>query len=220
MRTRRSKARYLKVIAVLTIIVLVFVFGTVYFKKNVVPVVMNSSINRVRAIGTNALNSSVTEAIKHSITYDDLFEVLNDSNGRVMMIKANSPNINRIAIEVKNTAQKLLDELGVQEIKIAFGTFTGIALLTGFGPEVTIKAVPIGSASCDFVSKFVTAGINQTVHQIYIEVFADIAIITPIDEPMVSVKTEILVCENLIVGEIPEIFATLNPNDSFFDLVP
>lgn len=207
-------------IAVLTIFVLIFVLGTVYFKKNVVPVVMNSSINRVRAIGTNALNSSVTDSIKDTVTYDDLFEVLNDSNGRIMMIKANSPNINRIAIQVKNNAQKLLDGLGVQEIKIAFGTFTGIALLTGFGPEVTIKAVPIGSASCDFVSKFVTAGINQTVHQIYIEVFADIAIITPIDEPMVSVKTEILICENLIVGEIPEIFATLNPNDSFFDLVP
>ncbi|MDD4840006.1 MAG: sporulation protein YunB [Clostridia bacterium] len=220
MKSRLAKSRFIRITVSLLILVILFILCSTYFHNNVVPVVMESSTNRVRAIGTNALNSAATSVLTDGVDYDDLFKVVTDSNGQVTMIQANSPSINKIAREVANLAQGYLDSLGIQEIGIAFGTFTGVALLTGFGPEITIKIVPIGSANCDFVSEFVSAGINQTVHKIYIDVYADIAIITPIDEPTVTVKVEILVCENLIVGKVPDTYLTLNGGSSIYDLVP
>lgn len=191
-----------------------------YFRKNVVPTVMESSVAQVRAIGTNAVNLAATTVIKGGISYDDLFTVIKDNEDNVQMIQTNSPRINTIAREIANLAQANLDELGVQTVDIAFGTFTGIALLTGFGPDVSINIVPIGTANCDFVSSFLSAGINQTVHKIYIDVYADINIITPIDDIMVSVKAEVLVCENLIVGKIPETFLSVGNNQGILDLQP
>ena len=68
----------------------------------------------------------------------------------------------------------------MQNLDIALGTFTGLALLTGFGPDVSIKIMPIGTANCDFVSTFISAGINQTIHRIYLYTVCKVNIVTPI----------------------------------------
>lgn len=88
----------------------------------------------------------------------------------------------------------------------------------GFGPDVTIKITPIGMANYDFVSFFQSAGINQTLHKIYIDVYADVSIVTPIDQPTIQVKAEVLVCENLIVGKIPQTYLNLYDSSSLLNL--
>ena len=153
--------------------------------------------------------------------YDDLFSVVKNEDGDIEMVQANSPEINMIAREIANLAQANLDELGLKEISIPIGTFTGLALLMGLGPDVTISVMPIGSALCDFVSYFTSAGINQTLHKIYIDVHATINIVTPIDEPTITVKAEVLVAENLIVGNVPQFyFGGTVQNGGFLDLAP
>ena len=214
------RPKFLRVIIAILIFIAIFIFCTVYFRKNRVPTVMDSSIAQVRAITTNAINLAATTVINGGLTYDELFEVKKDNNGKITMIQANSPRINTIAREIANLAQANLDALGTQEISISVGTFTGLALLTGFGPDVTIKIVPIGTANCDFVSYFQSAGINQTLHKIYIDVYADVNIITPIDEPTVQVKAEILVCENVIVGEVPEFYLNMSDISGMLNLNP
>jgi sporulation protein YunB len=216
----KTKPKVLKAIIVVVIIVAIFIFCTVYFRSNVVPIVIEGSVAKVRAITTNAVNLAATTVLKGGISYDDLFNVIYDSDNKISMIQANSPSINSIAREIANLAQANLDQLGTQEVSIALGTFTGLALLTGFGPEIIIKILPIGTANCDFVSQFISAGINQTLHKIYIDVYADVEIITPFDEPLIRVKAEVLVCENVIVGEIPEIYLNSSGNGSLFELNP
>lgn len=218
--SKDMRPKFLRVIIAILIFIAIFIFCTVYFRKNIVPTVMDSSIAQVRAITTNAINLAATTVINGGLTYDELFEVIKDNNGKITMIQANSPRINTIAREIANLAQANLDSLGTQEISISVGTFTGLALLTGFGPDVTIKIVPIGTANCDFVSYFQSAGINQTLHKIYIDVYADVNIITPIDEPTVQVKAEILVCENVIVGEIPEFYLNMSDISGMLNLNP
>ena len=218
--SKDMRPKFLRVVIAILVFIAVFIFCTIYFRKNVVPTVMGSSIAQVRAIATNAVNLAATSVINGGITYDELFEVKYDKDGKISMIQANSPRINSIAREIANLAQANLDALGTQEISIAVGTFTGLALLTGFGPDVTINIVPIGTANCDFVSYFQSAGINQTSHKIYIDVYADVNIITPIDEPTVQVKAEILVCENVIVGEIPNVYLSMNDISDMLNLNP
>ncbi len=210
----------IRVTTAILIFVGIFVVCATYFRNSVVPVVIESSEAQVRAIGTNAVNLAATSVLSENITYDDLFTVVKNKNGDVEMIQANSPRINAIARQIANLAQANLDDLGVQTLDIAFGTFTGLALLTGFGPDVSIKIVPIGTANCDFVSSFVSAGINQTIHRIYIDVYADINVITPIADPTISVKAEVLVCENLIVGKIPDTYLNVGNIADLFDLNP
>ncbi len=205
----------------LTLFVAAFIFCTVYFRSNIVPTVMGSAVAEVRAMCTETINSAVTAVVGGGVEYDDLFSVVRDDAGNIEMVQANSPEINMVAREIAGLAQANLDALDLKEISIPIGTFTGLALLTGLGPDVTISVMPIGSALCDFVSYFIAAGINQTLHKIYIDVHAEINIITPLDEPTITVKAEVLVAENLIVGEVPEFyFGGSMLNGGYLDLTP
>ena len=205
----------------LTLFVAAFIFCTVYFRSNIVPTVMGSAVAEVRAMCTETINSAVTAVVGGGVEYDDLFSVVRDDAGNIEMVQANSPEINMVAREIANLAQANLDALDLKEISIPIGTFTGLALLMGLGPDVTISVMPIGSALCDFVSYFTAAGINQTLHKIYIDVHAEISIITPLDEPTITVKAEVLVAENLIVGEVPEFyFGGSMLSGGYLDLAP
>ena len=205
----------------LTLFVAAFIFCTVYFRSNIVPTVMGSAVAEVRAMCTETINSAVTAVVGGGVEYDELFSVVRDDAGNIEMVQANSPEINMVAREIAGLAQANLDALDLKEISIPIGTFTGLALLTGLGPDVTISVMPIGSALCDFVSYFIAAGINQTLHKIYIDVHAEISIITPLDEPTITVKAEVLVAENLIVGEVPEFyFGGSVLNGGYLDLTP
>lgn len=218
---RDIKPRIFRIAVALTIFLAAFIFCTVYFRNNIVPTVMGSAVAEVRAICTNSVNLAVTTVVGGGLKYDDLFTVVKDSDGDVSMMQANSPEINLISREIANLAQANLDALGSQEISVPAGTFTGLALLMGMGPEVTISVIPIGSALCDFVSYFTSAGINQTLHKIYINVHAVISIVTPIDEPTITVTAEVLVAENLIVGDVPQFyFGNSVQNGGFMDLTP
>ena len=218
---RDIKPRIFRIAVALTIFLAAFIFCTVYFRNNIVPTVMGSAVAEVRAICTNSVNLAVTTVVGGGLKYDDLFTVVKDSDGDVSMVQANSPEINLISREIANLAQANLDALGSQEISVPAGTFTGLALLMGMGPEVTISVIPIGSALCDFVSYFTSAGINQTLHKIYINVYAVISIVTPIDEPTITVTAEVLVAENLIVGDVPQFyFGSSVQNGGFMDLTP
>ena len=218
---RRLKPGIFRIVVALTLFVAAFIFCTVYFRNNIVPTVMGSAIAEVRAMCTNSVNLAVTAVVGGGLEYDDLFRVVKNEEGDIEMVQANSPEINMIAREIANLAQANLDELGLKEISIPIGTFTGLALLMGLGPDVTISVMPIGSALCDFVSYFTSAGINQTLHKIYIDVHATINIVTPIDEPTITVKAEVLVAENLIVGNVPQFyFGGTVQNGGFLDLAP
>ncbi|MGI6228216.1 MAG: sporulation protein YunB, partial [Christensenellales bacterium] len=89
------------------------------------------------------------------------------------------------------------------------GTFTGFSFLMGFGPDIEIKFTPIGSANCDFISEFASAGINQTLHKIYITVKAEIYSVSSIYDIQTTVISEVLICENLLIGEIPDTYLSL-----------
>ena len=218
---RRLKPGIFRIAVALTLFVAAFIFCTVYFRNNIVPTVMGSAIAEVRAMCTRSVNLAVTAVVGGGLEYDDLFSVVKNEDGDIEMVQANSPEINMIAREIANLAQANLDELGLKEISIPIGTFTGLALLMGLGPDVTISVMPIGSALCDFVSYFTSAGINQTLHKIYIDVHATINIVTPIDEPTITVKAEVLVAENLIVGNVPQFyFGGTVQNGGFLDLAP
>ena len=143
---KKVKPRVFRITVALVLFVAAFVFCTLYFRSNIVPTVMGSAVAKARAICTNSINLAVSTVVGGGLEYDDLFTVVQDDEGKIRMVQANSPEINLISREIANLAQANLDELGLQEVAIPVGTFTGLALLMGLGPEVEISIMPIDSA--------------------------------------------------------------------------
>ena len=58
----------------------------------------------------------------------------------------------------------------------------------------------------EFNNSIVTAGINQTKHQINLEVIVDIDILVPWGTESSQVMTEILIADTIVVGQVPDTY--------------
>ena len=66
--------------------------------------------------------------------------------------------------------------------------------------------MPIGSVITSFSSSFESAGINQTKHSLYIDANITISVILALTTKHVDFVTQVLICENIIVGKVPEFY--------------
>lgn len=90
-----------------------------------------------------------------------------------------------------------------------FGSFTGFKLLAGRGPGIKIRISTIGEVETDLRSEFTSQGINQTLHRVYLQVKCNINILTPFDNISREITNQVLLMENVIVGNIPNTYYNL-----------
>ena len=203
MKNRRIR---LKTKILIFIIIAAVIAVVVIFLNNAANVIISVSAAQMRAYNTVAVNDAVEEALPGGLEYGSIVTVEYDGDGNVTTISANSANINAVARRTAYLTQTNLSELSRGGIAIPLGAFTGIEAISGFGKAINIKIMPVASAECSFVSRFTQAGINQTLHSIYIEVVTDITIVFATRTERIFASAEVLVCESLIVGKIPDVY--------------
>ena len=80
------------------------------------------------------------------------------------------------------------------------------ALLAGRGPDVHIKVLSVGSPTAEFENRFTDAGINQTKHQILLNVDVNVQMLMPGYTRTITVSSTLSVAETVIVGSVPETY--------------
>ncbi len=186
----------------------------------VTPLLLNTSKSQVTVYANSAMNAAITEAMNQNITYDDLIHIVTDSTGKISMIQANSIQINSLSKLIGRVTMRTLNELVKSPITISLGAFTGIPIFSGLGPKIPINIYPYGDIGCVFESRFVSAGINQTQHKIYLNVSCIINVILPFNHLKVNTSSEVLICESVIIGEIPDTYLKSNTLNEMLNLVP
>jgi len=201
-------------------IILVVVLCFFVFSFMINPVVMDTVELRSKSLATRAMNSSIADVVMNSIIYDDLVNIISDEFGNISMIQANSLEINNLSKDLAQTCEERIEEYGLNGIKIPLGTFTGIPLLVGRGPRISVKLTPIGSVVCKFMSQFETAGINQTVHKIYVNIKANVGVVMPLSSRTFTAEQQVLISESVIVGQVPEVYLYSDTLDTLLNFVP
>lgn len=190
-------------------LILTIAFSTVKLVLNaVLPIFDTLCENRARSIATIISNEEATNVMKEH-SYDELFTIEKDNKGNITMIKSNIIPINEIISDVAVKIQNEIDNRGRENIEIALGSFTGFKMLAGRGPGVKIRISSIGSVETDLKSEFSSQGINQTLHRVYLQVKCKVNILTPFDNIEREITNQVLLVENVIVGNIPSTYYNL-----------
>lgn len=126
------------------------------------------------------------------------------------MISANIFTINEITSDIAINIQKNLDNHEDTSIKLSLGSFTGSKLFSSIGPNIKIGLSSVGKVNTDLRSEFVSQGINQTIHRVYLQIDCTVNILTPYDEISTDISNQVLLIENVIMGEIPENYFNVN----------
>ena len=163
---------------------------------------------RARLIAAQIVNKKTKESIEN-IDYNDLITIIRDNDGNITMVKANVISINRISAVLTIDIQEALENKEQTLIKIPLGSIFGNQILSNFGPNIAIKINPTGLVTTDFRSEFIEAGINQTIHRIYLYTVCKVNIVTPLKTITNEITNEVMVAESVIVGPVPSSYYNL-----------
>ena len=94
-------------------------------------------------------------------------------------------------------------EFSSQRVVLPAGSLTGNPFLSGRGPEVEIRLIPAGFVQTRLKNVFDEAGINQTRHQILLNVKLEIQAVLPGYAIADQVDTDVCLAETVIVGLVP-----------------
>jgi len=203
------------------IVILVIAFSVVYYSlKSFEPIIERNCKNIARSIATKISNDESTKVMK-KYEYQDIVLTTNDEDGNVKMLKIDIFTVNKIISDIPVYIQNELEKTENNTFEISLGSFLGSKVFSGIGPKVKVKINTVGDLETDLRSEFISAGINQTLHRIYLEVKCNVAILTPVQTIEEQIVNQVLLAEGVIVGQIPESYYNLNGVDknNIFDTV-
>ena len=206
-KVRKRWKKKTKVKAVICALLVFLILALVYYFAVVCPAVVALSQEKIRSIATQTISEVVGEVLSSGgYSYDDLVEISYSSENKVSQISTNSTQVNLLVREVTAKVQERFDQLDNAQVAVKLGSFTGIPFLFGYGPNVTLNLVPVGTVQTTLETKFLSAGINQTLHSLYFDVNAILGLILPGSTQNFDTNLQVLICESVIVGEIPSIY--------------
>ncbi len=209
-----------KLIIALSIIFAMILLIFLFFNTYVNPVIITISEAKIQSLTSQSVNSAVQTVINNTNVYDEIIQISTDSEGNITTFQVKSVLINKLAREIGKLAQQNLQLTGSEGIDIPLGTLSGIPFLVGSGPNVYFKVQPIGTLTSSFTSEFMSAGINQTNHRIYMNVQASVNIVLPTASKTIQTNTQILLCESIIIGKVPDTYLNSTSLDEMMNLIP
>lgn len=201
------------------IILLIFLLAlTVVVLRHLKPLLTSLATARVSNTVNRIVVAAVDDAvISGKVNYDALVRFEKDDSGHVTALRSNMAEANRLQTAICDDILQRLSEVSTSELRIPIGTLTGIAVLAGRGPALCVRMQTVGSSNAAFRNEFSAAGINQTKHQILLDVNVNVSILLPGFSAYTTVSNVITVAETVIVGNVPQTYTYFSADSDVID---
>ena len=126
-----------------------------------------------------------------------------DDEGNITAIVTDTPRLNMLSSELLSEVVEAANA-GDINVHVPLGDLLGSSLLLGKGPAVPMKVTLLTSSRVNWKNRLTDAGINQTRHQLVLEVRVDADVLLPWEIRSARIEVPVLVAENVIVGRVPQ----------------
>lgn len=159
---------------------------------------------------TGIINNAVTATLAdQGVAYADLVTVERDESGKVSLLTVDSVKLNSLRTEILEQVLEQVEGLDAQELGVPLGSLTGFATASDWGPVLPVGVLTAAVPRAEFSNQFTAQGINQTLHQIMLDVTVELTLLIPGGRTETSVTAQVCVAETLLVGEVPETYLGL-----------
>lgn len=200
------------------ILILIIAFETASLLLNYMnPIFEQLSVYEAKKLATFVANNQTTKVMQN-YNYDSMFTIQKDSEGNVSMIQMNMYRVNIIISDIAYYIQEQMKEPENSTVSIPMGNLLGVDVFSGYGPNIKMNVVLLGTVQTDLRSEFIAKGINQTLHRVYLQIDCPVQILSSYKTLEENISNQFLIAENVIVGKIPSTYYNLesfeNPEDT------
>lgn len=189
--------------AVLLILVALLVGFRVRYNDTIRELAQNQVINTTSDLINDAIDVQIESG---NIQYDRIVYFEKDLNGRITALKTNMSEVNRLKTDILNIINDEILAMDTTDLGIRLGSLILPEFMSGRGPALPVQILAIRNSDGSFASDFTEAGINQTRHQLTMQVSVDVSILVLGKAETFTVSSQVVVAETIIVGQVPDTF--------------
>lgn len=179
-----------------------------WFDMTLRPQLVALSEAQVKNHLTQIANHSVTQAIAaQELSYNDMVSL--QAVGSLSTLVTDTAALNRLRISVLEDIISQIESIDSKSLGVPLGALTGIDLLSALGPRLPVQVISVASANGQYRNEFTSAGINQSLHRIMLDVTLHAKLLLPGGVVEVMVSSPVCVSETIIVGQVPQTYVGL-----------
>ncbi len=212
MRAKKKSSKATKLLKKITCVLLALIITIVaFFELTVRDRIELVMIAQIKTLAHSAINTAINDYIKENKNIcNELVCVNTDNVYQIKSITENSYNVNILKTELNISIQEYIEKkMASDKLYVKLGNFSGLTILSDFGPYIRFNIESTPTVSCAILSKFESAGLNQSIHHIELEVDVEIYVGNPIRIESVSFKDKFEISQTVIMGVVPNAYGAV-----------
>lgn len=186
--------------------ILILIISILLLDAKIRPSVYEIAELEAYSVSSERVNTAVEKILSENApSYSDIVKINYGHNNAITGITTDIVKMNIFKSQVTNAIDAEFDSNPKTEIPVSIGTASGIVFLSGFGPHVDIDVGYSSSTKTDFENVFQSAGMNQTQHNVMLNVETTVILNLAGRRVTQTVETSFCVAQTVIVGSVPEI---------------
>lgn len=160
---------------------------------------------------TEIADRAVTQALtQEGVEQGEMVHMQGQQLGSAVAISVDTPRLNLLRADILDAVVAQVESLDSRSLGVPIGALTGFDLLSAMGPQVPVQVLSVASAQGVFRNEFSSAGINQTLHRIMMDVTITARLLLPGGIVETQLSTPVCVTETLIIGQVPQTYLNWN----------
>ncbi|MBQ2391719.1 MAG: sporulation protein YunB [Clostridia bacterium] len=204
-RKRVQILRFRLMVAGILILVCVLCFAC---SDNTGFLIQKAACDTAKTVVNREINKRMKELVCE-VEYSDFVSTVYDNDGNVKSAELNSTEVNKFVAQVNLEIADAVSGYDTGTLKIRIGTFTGNEYMSGKGPYVNLKYSLVCTPATELKDSFVSVGINQTKHSVYLHITTKISVLIPWYDTYTELENSFVIAETIIVGDVPETYLNL-----------
>lgn len=181
------------------------------FDARIRPMIQTYAVNQAANRVTEIINQSVNEELTDSaVEYENLIQLTHGTDGNVTSLQTNMIALNRLQSSITKRVIAHVMEFDSQDIEISAGAILGGPIFSGRGPNIKVRLIPSNFIQTKITNNFADSGINQTRHQIVMDIHLTVTAVMPGYRSSTTVDTNVVLAETIIVGQVPAAFTEVS----------
>lgn len=187
------------------LVVSIFAAGSLFLRSLSTELAVSMAQDAVSGVVGGIVKEKMSTA---RAEYGSLIVLEKNAAGEITAVTTDVASLNTLAGDIVHEVANATTDHDI-DVSIPLGSLTGSALLLSRGPHIKVRVQVLSSTFSGFNTDIVSIGINQTRHQITLQLREELTLLMPWRAIDTEVITDIPVAETIIVGQVPQSYLNM-----------
>ncbi len=182
--------------------------------RNMDPLVRDMAVSGAK----NAVSAAMQKAVAARMAAGELtglVELMKDDAGQVTAAVTDVGRVSRLQAALAGDVIAALTAPAAANLGVPLGNLLPSPFFSGLGPRVPIRILSVSEVEVKLLSRFTSAGINQTLHRLILTLSARVRVLIPTGTVTAMVYADVPAAETVIVGRVPDSYMYFESSDQW-----